>query len=316
MHSVARSRWSSGYRKTLLALSSVTLVALPRASARAQAKATTNDARWAAIRHVFGQGETEDGYFRINLPRSDLHVSIGGDTLSPDFEFKSYVGFVPTGADAVLAMGELVLLQSEVPTVLAEARRQGIQVTALHNHLRDESPRIMYMHVMAEGSPEHVAAGLRAAFAKSATPLTPPHDEPAAANWTAIDAILGPHAEASGTVAEYGFARRESLRVHGVRVKSSGLLETASEVVFERLANGRIANTGELYLLASEVEPVMDALEQHGLHVTALHTHMLDDGPPHYWMHWYAVGDGPTLARGVAAALARTAGSRRSAAEH
>jgi hypothetical protein len=315
MHTVARSRWSPGHWMTFVALSSI-FAALPLTDARAQAHTSTDDAHWAAIKRVFSQGEAADGYFRINLPRTDLHVSIAGDALSPDFEFKSYVGFVPTGPNAVFAMGEMVLLQNEVPAVLAEARRQGIHVTALHNHLRDEIPRIMYMHVMADGTPEHVAAGLHAAFAKSATPLTPPRDEPATVNWTAIDAILGPHAEASGTVAEYGFARHELLRVHGVHVKSSALLETASEVVFERLADGRIANTGELYLLASEVEPVMDALEQHGLHVTALHTHMLDDGPPHYWMHWYATGDGPTLARGVAAALAHTAGARRSAAEH
>lgn len=292
------------------------LLGLPSVHAQAATKkAESQDPRWTAVRAVFNQGETEDGYFRINLPRSDLHVSINGTALVPDFEFRSYIGFVPTGRSDVLAMGEIVLLQSEVPAVLAEAFRQGIHVTAVHNHLMNETPRIMFLHVMAEGPAAKVADGLRATFAKSATPLTPSKDEPSRADWSAIDAVLGPHAEASGVVAEYGFARREALHVHGMSVKSSGLLETASEVVFQQIGGNRVANTGELYLLASEVAPVTRALEEHGLHVTALHTHMLDDGPPHYWVHWYATGDGPTLARGIAAALTHVNGAQKSKTE-
>jgi hypothetical protein len=304
-----------GLRSAALALG-VAVTAAPASAAQETTRSdASKNARWAAIHRVFGQGEMEDGYFRINLPRTDLHVSIGRDTLSPEFEFRSYVGFVPIGTRDVLAMGEVVLLESELPVVLAEAQRQGVRVTAVHNHLTGETPRIIYMHVMAKGAPDKVAAGLRATFGASATPLTPPTEEPARADWSAIDVVLGPHAEATGRVAEYEFLRNESLQVGGVRVKSSGVLETASEVVFEQLGQGRTAVTGELYLLPSEVQSVASALETHGLHVTALHTHMLDDGPPHFWIHWYATGDGPTLARGVVAALAHMNGARKSKAE-
>lgn len=277
-------------------------------------KVVTHNPRWAPIHQVFNQGEMEDGYFRINLPRSDLQVRIADDALSPDFEFTSYIGFAPMGARNVLAMGEIILLQTEIPAVLAEAHRQGIRVTAVHNHLIDETPRIMYVHVMAEGAPAAVAAKLRSVFAKSATPLDPPKHEPSVVDWSAIDAVLGKHSEAEGRVAEYVFPRTEHLRVHGMAVKSTGVLETASEVVFQQLDGGRVASTGELYLLASEVETVVRTLDEHGLHITALHTHMLDDGPPHYWVHWYATGDGPTLARGVAAALAHMSSARKAVA--
>jgi hypothetical protein len=225
------------------------------------------------------------------------------------------VGFAPTGARDVLAMGEVILLEPEVPAVLAEARLQGIRVTAVHNHLMNETPRIMYMHIMVAGRPDVVATKLHALFASSATPLTPPTEEPATANWSAVDAILGKHSEAEGDVAEYVFPRNEPLRVHGMSVKSIGALETASEVVFQQLGGGRVATTGELYMLASEVESVMRVLDEHGLHVTALHTHMLVDGPPHFWVHWYTTGNAPTLARGVAAALAQTNSARRATAE-
>jgi hypothetical protein len=278
---------------------------------------TAQDARWTSIRRAFGQeGETEAGYFRINLPRSDLQVRIGGDALSPAFEFTSYIGFVPVGARDVLAMGEVILRDDEVPAALAEVHRQGIRVTAVHNHLIGETPRIVYLHVMAQGPAAAIAAKLRAVFASSATPLKPRQESPAAAlDWTAVDAILGPHAEAEESVAEYVFPRRERLAVHGITLRSTGLLETASEVVFQQLGSGRVACTGELFVLPGEVDPVVRTLDEHGLHVTAVHQHMVDASPPMYWIHWYAVGDGPALARGVAAALLHMNSVRKSEAE-
>jgi pyruvate-formate lyase-activating enzyme len=297
------------------AVLSVLIISPARALAQERSKAAEQNPRWAPIRRVFGQGEVEGSYFRINLPRSDLRVRIGTDELSPRFEFTSYVGFASEGTSDVLAMGEVILLQSEVPAVLMEAHRQGIDVTAVHNHLMNETPRIMYVHVMAEGAPGPVASKLRAVFAKSSTPLTPPTEEKSTANWSSIDAALGPHAEAEGAVAEYVFPRHERLSVHGVPVESSGAIETASEVVFQQLGGGRVASTGELFILPNEVESVVRALDEHGLHVTALHNHMVDDLPRMYWVHWYATGDGPTLARGVASALSHMNGARRSVAE-
>jgi len=277
--------------------------------------ASKDDPRWEPIHSVFGQGDEEGRYYRVNLPRSDLHVSIEGDMLAPGFEFTSYVGFAPMGAHNVMAMAEVIVLESEVPAVLAEARRQGLHVTAVHNHLLNEHPHVMYIHVTAEGAPAAVAAKFRAVFAKTATPLEPPKEEPGTVDWSSIDAVLGAHAEAHGTVAEYVFPRREHLSMHKLALESSGTIETASEVVFQQLGGGRVANTGELFILPSEVEPVMSALDANGLHVTALHNHMVEDEPRMYWVHWYATGDGPALARGVAAALAHMNSARKSKRE-
>jgi hypothetical protein len=297
----------------VLALAALPAAADAQAKKPADAAASKVDARWTAIRQVFGQpGEMDDGYFRVSFPRTDVAVRIGVDDLSPRFEFTGYFGFVPEGASDVMAMGEVILRESEVPSALAEARRQGVRVTALHNHLLGEIPRILYMHVMAEGPASTVANKLHAVLAKTAAPLGAPADLPSTANWSAIDAILGKHEEAEGPVAEYEFPRREHLTVGGRAVKSSGVIESGSEVVFQQLPSNRVASTGELYLLPSEVEAVIGALNDHGLHVTALHNHMLDDGPPHFWVHWYATGDGPTLARGVAAALSHMNSAQKS----
>lgn len=280
---------------------------------QAAATADSTDVRFERIRHVFGmEGKYDDGYFRVEFPRQDLHVRIGQDALDPDFEFTSYFGFAPTHDHSVLAMGEVVLTQDEVPAAVAEARRQGVTVTALHNHLIGEEPRILYMHVMDEGTADSVATRLRAVLARTAAPLRPADPEKPAADWRAIDAVLGPHEEAEGKTAEYEFPRTDAHAVHGYSLQSSGILETGTEVVFQDLGGGRAANTGEMYVLPREVEDVVSALEGHGLHVTAIHNHMLDETPRMYWVHWYATGDGPTLARGVAAALAATGSERKS----
>jgi len=295
------------------------IVATPRAAAAQQHSAKDSsqaNPRWAAIRQVFGQGEAEGKYFRVNLPRTDLHVRIGADTLEPGLELTSYVGFMPAGPGAtdVMAMGEVVVREDEVPAAFAEARKQGVSVTALHNHLVSESPHVMYMHVMAEGPSKAVATKMHEVFATTATPLEPQREQEGQAtnaDWSVIDGILGKHSEAEGRTAEYEFPRHERLTVHGKPVESVGTLETASEVVFQRLAPGRVATAGELYLLTSEVEPVLRSLDEHGLHPTALHNHMLDDGPPHYWVHWYATGEDASVAKGVSAALARMNGARK-----
>ncbi|HEU4643407.1 MAG TPA: DUF1259 domain-containing protein [Gemmatimonadaceae bacterium] len=299
-----------------LALAAAPAIIAPAARAQgASASATADDPRWDAIRRVFGQGKTEEGYFRVELPRSDLRVRIAGDSLSPRFEFTSYAGFVPVGTKDVLAMGEVVLRADEVPAALAEAHRRGVHVSALHNHLIGETPRIMYLHVIMRGAADSVATALRSVFAKTATPLAAGKDESPSADWAAIDAILGKHEEAEGKVAEWVFPREERLRVHGVPVKSNGTIETASEVVFQQLGGGRTASTGELFVLPTEVDPVARALDEHGLHVTAVHNHMVEEEPRMYWIHWYAAGDGPQLARGVEAALSLMHGARKSEAK-
>ncbi len=304
---------------TVEAPCALVVVATPRDAGAQQGSGKDSshaNPRWAAIRQVFGQGKAEGKYFRVDLPRTDLHVRIGADTLEPGLELTSYVGFMPAGTAAtdVMAMGEVVVREDEVPAALTEARKQGVSVTALHNHLVSESPHVMYMHVMAEGPSKAVATKMHAVFAATATPLEPRHeqDRPATnADWSVIDGILGKHSEAEGRTAEYEFPRHERLTVHGKPVQSVGTLETASEVVFQRLGPGRVATAGELYLLTSEVEPVLQALDEHGLHPTALHNHMLDDGPPHYWVHWYATGDDASVAKGVSAALALMNGARK-----
>jgi len=280
------------------------------------APANATDPRWDAVRRAFSlHGRYEDGYFRVEFPRADLAVKIGADALEPDFEFVSHFGFAPAAGGGLMAMGEVVMRQDEVAAVLAEARAQGVTVSAVHNHLLGEEPRIVYMHLVADGPADSVARRLRAVLSRTATPPPDETPEPPAADWKAVDAVLGAPEEAEGKVAEYVFPRKDAHAVHGVAVKSTGMLETATEVVFQDLGGGRAANTGEMYVTPDEVQPVLSALESHGLHVTAVHNHTLDESPRMYFVYWYATGDAATLARGVAAALSQTDSETKSHAE-
>ncbi|HET7234239.1 MAG TPA: DUF1259 domain-containing protein [Longimicrobium sp.] len=278
--------------------------------------ADSADVRWDAVRRVFGlRGTYEDGYFRVEFPRTDLEVRIGADALEPELAFVSHFSFAPARGGGVMGMGEVVMRQDEAPAVLAEAQRQGVAVAAVHNHLLGEEPRIVFMHMTAEGRADSVAARFRAILARTAAPARPGEaPEPPAADWAAADAVLGPHASAEGKVAEYVFPRKEAHAVHGMSVRSAGVMETATEAAFQDLGGGRVASTGEMYVTPAEVAGVLRALEAHGLHLTALHNHMLDESPRMYFVHWYATGDGAALARGVAAALHETNSEQRSKA--
>ena len=286
------------------------------AAAQATPKAAGADeaGRWEELRKVFGQqGEADDNTFRVNFPRRDLTVRLGPHVLAPAFELTSYVAFAPTDPGHVLAMGEVVCRENEVPAVLEEARRQGISVPALHNHLINESPRIMYVHLMSTGEPVTLAHGFRAVVSRTAVPLNDQEEQkgdPGA--WIAVNTVLGQPEEVGKTTAEYVFPRRERITEHGFRVPSTGALETASEVVFQRLNDGQTATGGELFVAPDEIMSVMQALSEGGIHVTAIHNHMVDETPRMYWLHWYAVGEPTELAQAIAGAIARTHSEQRS----
>lgn len=276
--------------------------------------AEANDVRWERVRRVFRMSGTyEDGYFRVDFPRTDLQVRIGSHLLDPGFELTSFFAFAPGARGRVMAMGEVVMRPEEVAATVAEARARGLSVSALHNHLLGEEPRIVYLHLSAEGPVDSVANALRSVLARTGAPPQPAErPAPSTADWKAIDGVLGEHEEAAGPVADYVFPRKEAHAVHGMEVNSVGALETATEVVFQDLGGGRAAVTGEAYVRPTEVDALVSALETHALHVTAIHNHMTDETPRMYWVHWYATGDGSTLARGVSAALATTNSERKS----
>ncbi len=276
----------------------------------------TND-RWALVDKSLGRpGTTQpDGVRRYGFPRSDLNVQLDGVTIKPALALGSWTAFHPMG-DKVMVMGDLVLTHDEVNPVMSRLLASGFTITALHNHLLRSAPATMYMHISGHGDPVKLATALRAALAASRTPMATPSQDsqppsagagsspPIALDTAALDRLMAGKGKPNGGVYQFSFPRAERLTDGGMPTPAS--MGTATAINFQPTGSGKAAITGDFVLTAAEVDPVLRALRQNGIEVTALHNHMLDDQPRLFFMHFWANDDAAKLARGLRAALDKT----------
>src|ERR1700751_2796765 len=246
------------------------------------------------------------GNYRVGLPRTDLKVTLDGVELKPGFALGGWLAFEKMG-DQGMVMGDLVLTMDEVAPVMTKLAAGGIEITALHNHLLRNQPFTMYMHVLGHGDPVKLAAGLHAALAESKPPLpaAPPSMAPPPIDLdpAAIDQTLGAKGKNNGGVYQFSIPRAEPIKEDGMDVPPP--MGSANAINFQPTGGGKAAITGDFVLIAKEVNPVLRALRDHGIEVTAIHNHMLDDQPHLYFMHFWANDDAKKLAEGLKAALAQ-----------
>jgi hypothetical protein len=247
------------------------------------------------------------GIYRVGLPRTDLKVTLDGVELKPGFALGSWLAFEKMG-DQGMVMGDLVLTMDEVAPVMTKLAAGGIEVTALHNHLLRNQPFTMYMHVQGNGDPVKLAAVLHAALAESKTPIsaaaaapTPP--PPMDLDTAALDQTLSAKGTNNGGVYQFSIPRAEPIKDGNMDVPPP--MGSANAINFQPTGGGKAAITGDFVLIAREVNPVLKALRDHGIEVTAIHNHMLDDQPHLYFMHFWANDDARKLAEGLKAALAQ-----------
>jgi hypothetical protein len=270
------------------------------------------DPDWARVDQILGRpGIVQPaGVHRYGLPRTDLTVTNDGLTLRPSFALGGWVAFQSMGSEAMV-MGDLVLTPDEVSPVMQKLVEGGIEVSALHNHLLRTTPPVFYLHVGGHGDPVRLAESLRAGIALSKTRLTPPPPGPAPAvalDIAAVDAAMGYKGAVNGGVLQYSIPRSESVTESGMAIPPQ--LGTATAVNFQALGGGRAAITGDFVLLGTEVNPVLRSLRGHGIEITALHSHMVNDSPHLMFMHFWATGDAVALARKLHAALDLTNSKR------
>jgi hypothetical protein len=274
--------------------------------------ATAESADWKAVEQALGKsGQLQDGdVFRVGMPRTDLSVTVRGVPVKPGFALGSYAAFKQTGEHAMV-MGDLVLLDQEVPGVMSGLFSGGLEVTAVHNHVNDVSPHVLYMHYEGHGDALKLAKALRQALAASATPLGAPASSPAAAtpppalDTKEIERLLGRAGrDAGGGVFQVSVPRVESITENGVPLLPAMGVVTALN--FQAVADGKAAITGDFVLVDKEVNAVARTLRQHGIDVTAIHNHGLFDSPRLFYMHFWAVDAPAKLAQGLKAALDQT----------
>jgi len=267
--------------------------------------ASAADIDWSKVDQAIGRKGTEQagGVHRYGFPRSDLQVTVDGVPIKPALALGGWIAFQPTPAGAMF-MGDLVLTDTEISSVMQRLIADGVQITAIHNHLIRTSVPVFYMHVDGHGDPVKLGETLRAALSLSKTPMTAPTPSAPAAidlDTAGIEKALGYKGSANGGVYQFSVPRAESITEGSMTVPPS--MGTATAINFEPTGGGKAAITGDFVLLGSEVNPILKTLRQHGIEVTALHSHMIDDFPHLFFMHFWANDDALKLAEGLRTAL-------------
>ncbi len=260
---------------------------------------------WRDVEKVFGrEGAAVGDVFKITFPRSDLKVNVGGVRLEPGLASTSWMAFKQNGNHSMI-MGDLVLLDREIAPVMAKLAENGLEVTALHNHLVGESPRIIYMHFSGQGNARRLAETMRAVLERTNTPLAPlqPQQFSAAVDWTKVESIFRRTGQHKGTLFQLSIPRAETITENGVDILPT--MGVATAINFQMAGKGAVA-TGDFVLIANEVNPVLQTLTEHGIAVTAIHSHMLSEMPRLFFLHFWGTGDVAKLAQGLKLALERT----------
>lgn len=263
---------------------------------------------WKLVEDALGRsGKLQpDGAFKFAMPRKDLKVTVDGTPIKAGLALGSWAAFSSSG-DNAMVMGDLVLTEDEVGPVMLALQQGGIEVTALHNHVLHESPRVMYMHIGGHGNAAKLALAIHAALAVTATPAEGPAAAPQKIDLDTdkIDEAMGRKGKDNGGgVFQFGVPRAETIRDHSMDIAASMGISTA--INFQATDNGHAAITGDFVLLGSEVNPVIATLRENGIQVTALHSHMLTEEPRLFFMHFWANDDALKLAHGLHAALDKT----------
>ncbi|MGZ5870810.1 MAG: DUF1259 domain-containing protein [Bradyrhizobium sp.] len=276
--------------------------------------ATAQEIDWQKVDDALGRKPAVSGdVHRYGFPRADLAVTLDGVTIKPALALGGWVAFKPAHGGAMI-MGDLVLLETEINPVMLKLIEGGLEITAVHNHLLRASPATFYMHVGGHGDPAKMAAVIHDALAASKTPLTIPaaaSQPPAVDLDTAqLDQIIGAKGQANGGVYQFGVPRRDPVMEGGTQLLPAGPMGVATGINFQPTGGGKAAITGDFVLVGDEVNPVIRALRANGIEVTAVHSHMLDEQPRLYFLHFWASDDALKLAKGLRAALDKTASTK------
>ncbi len=266
-------------------------------------------AEYKAVMSALGKsGDFKDGVLKVNIPRTDLRVSIRDRAVPTALGFGGWVAFTKAADGMDVMMGDLVLTEDEVNLVMSALLDEGLQVTALHNHFFWEQPRIFYMHVHGMGRASDIAAKLKPAVGlidqamkRGGTQSSPAAPPASPLDGSALAAIVGHQGEQNGPVYKITIGRPDiDLREHGAVINARMGLNTWA--AFAGTPSDAVV-AGDVAMLESELPKVLEALRANNLDIVAIHHHMTDVQPMVVFLHYYGTGSAETLAKGVRAAV-------------
>ena len=264
-------------------------------------------ADYASVLKTLGkQGDYKDNVLKVNIPRSDLKVSVDGIATPTPFGFGGWLALTKGNGGMDVMMGDLVLTEREVNPVMSALLENGLEVTALHNHFFFDSPRMFYMHVHGQGKATDLATKVQPALAL----IGKAGDAGTAAEGRALSGtldsaqlakIIGHQGEQNGAVYKITIGRDDlPLKEMGASINARMGLNTWA-AFYGGDADAVVA--GDVAMRDSEVTPVLKALRASGIDVVAIHHHMTSTQPTVFFLHYWGHGPAQKLATGVRAAL-------------
>ncbi|AVR44805.1 hypothetical protein C7S20_05715 [Christiangramia fulva] len=257
-------------------------------------------------------GTENNGEFKITIPQNDLNVSVDGFKIIPPMGLGSWVAFTPTG-DKPMIMGDIVVTEKDLKPVQQEVIKQGLTVTAIHNHFVRNEPDVMYMHIGGMGTEEELAAKVKSVLdvvekSRGANPSEFPAGKVEnTLNTRMIDSILGHKGSMNNGVYKIVIGRPDvDLKENGTGISTfMGFNTWASWQGTPEKA----AVAGDFTMLEDEVAPVIKALIENDIEVVALHNHMVKEEPRIFFLHYWGVGPAEKLAKGLKETLGQTGSS-------
>ena len=255
------------------------------------------------------KGKENKGEYKITVPQNDLKVVVDDFKIIPAMGLGSWAAFTPS-SNGVMVMGDIIVTETDLKPVQQEVIKQGLTITAIHNHFVRNHPNVMYMHIGGSGSTEQMAQKVRAVF--DAVKTSRGHDPAAAApdsvvttiDAKVLDGIIGSKGEWSKGVYKYTIGRPDvPLKEHDVAV--STFLGFNTWAAWQGTPD-HAAVAGDFTMLEDEVAPVIKALVENGIEVVAVHNHMVHEQPRIFFLHYWGVGNAEQLAKGLKAALNET----------
>lgn len=255
------------------------------------------------------EGQENDGDFKVTVPQNDLTISVDGFKIIPPMGLGSWAAFAP-GSEQVMLMGDIVVTESDLKPVQQEIIKQGLTITAIHNHFVRNEPDVMYMHIGGMGDEKKLGRSVKAVFDKvsevrGANPANAQSTSVEnALNIQMIDSIIGFQGKMNNGVYKITIGRPDvELKEHGAPV--SAFLGFNTWASWQG-TNEKAAVAGDFTMLADEVAPVIKALVENNIEVVAVHNHMVHENPRIFFLHYWGVGPAEELAKGLRAALNKT----------
>jgi hypothetical protein len=264
------------------------------------------------IERVMGvKGKANNGEYKVTIPQNDLSIIVDNFKIIPAMGLGTWIAFTPSN-DGAMVMGDIVLTETDLKPVQWEVIKQGLTITAIHNHFVRNHPNVMYMHIGGSGPTEQMAEKAKAVLDKvkevrGGDPAAGTASSEAVTNTLdtkKLDYILGYKAEMSKGVYKYTIGRPDvSLREHGVPVTT--FLGFNTWAAFQGTPE-KAAVAGDFAMLENEVAPVIKALVENGIEVVAVHNHMVQEQPRIFFLHYWGIGNAEQLAHGLKSALDKT----------